>query len=530
MALALRVAPSPPSAVPDCSPFAARKFPTSRDTRRQKSPIFTIQASISERRTTQPASPPTDQDVREIPGTYGLPFIGHIRDRQDFFRNKEEFFKSRMEKYKSTVYRVNMPPGPPFFPDPRVIMLLDAKSFPVLFDTARVEKKDLFTGTYMPSPEFTGGYRTLSFLDPSEEKHTQLKNFCFEVLRMNRDRWFPEFARAASELWGVLEKQLAENGRAVFNDEFEQVAFNFLCRSVADRDPADPGMTCLGTDGPTLIKKWVFFQLAPILSLGLPMALEELTIHSLPLPFWLIKKDYERVHGFFFTHATRALGSAEKFGVTRDEACHNLIFNICFNTWGGMTFLFPAIVRLVARAGAQLHKDLAEEVRAAVRDADPGGRVTMRALENMPLVQSTVYEVMRLEPPVPLQYGRAKENFVLESHDGHFRVRKGELLGGYQPFATRDPKVFVDDPEMFKPRRFMGEKGQELLRYLVWSNGPETESPTVNNKQCAGKDFVIMIARLFVAELFLQYDSFDIEVSTAGLGSMSFTSLKKSTS
>jgi len=146
------------------------------------------------------------------------------------------------------------------------------------------------------------------------------------------------------------------------------------------------------------------------------------------------------------------------------------------------------------------------------------------------LVQSTVYEVMRLEPPVPFQYGRAKESFVIESHDGRFRVRKGELLGGYQPFATRDPKVFVDDPEKFKPRRFLGEQGQELLRYVVWSNGPETESTTVNNKQCAGKDFVVMIARLFVAELFLQYDSFDIEVSTAGLGSMSFTSLKKSTS
>lgn len=530
MALAVMVGPPPPTAMPDRSRFPVQIFPTSRAPRRQKGAIFTIRASISEKRATQPASPPIDQDAREIPGTYGLPFIGPIRDRQDFFRNRDEFFKSRMEKYGSTVYRVNMPPGPLFFPDPRVIMLLDAKSFPVLFDTNRVEKKDLFTGTFMPSPEFTGGYRTLSYLDPSEEKHAQLKNFCFEVLRMNRDRWIPEFGKAASELWEGLEKQMAEKDRAVFNDEFEQMAFNFLCRSVLDRDPAEPGLTCLGTDGPALIKKWVFFQLAPIYSLGLPMVLEEITFHSVPLPYGLIKKDFERIQGFFFTHGTRALNSAQKFGVTRDEASHNLIFNICFNTWGGMIGLFPAIVRLIARAGPQLHKDLAEEVRAAVRDADAGGQITMRALENMPLVQSTVYEVMRFEPPVPYQYGRAKENFVLESHDGCFKVRKGELLGGYQPFATRDPKVFVDDPEEFKPRRFMGEKGQDLLRYVIWSNGPETESPTVSNKQCAGKDFVLMIARLFVAELFLQYDSFDIEVSTAGLGSMSFTSLKKATS
>jgi hydroperoxide dehydratase len=44
-----------------------------------------------------------------------------------------------------------MPPGPPGFPDPRVILLLDAKSDPVLFDVNKVLKKDVFTGTYHPS-------------------------------------------------------------------------------------------------------------------------------------------------------------------------------------------------------------------------------------------------------------------------------------------------------------------------------------------------------------------------------------------
>ena len=184
--------------------------------------------------------------------------------------------------------------------------------------------------------------------------------------------------------------------------------------------------------------------------------------------------------------------------------------------------LFPCIVRLIARAGAHLHKDLAEEVRAAVK---AHGGLTMRALESMALVRSTVYEVMRIEPPVPFQYGRAKEDFNLESHERSYAVKKGELLGGFQPFATRDPKVF-ENPEEFMPRRFMGDDGQKLLKYVYWSNGPETENPTVSNKQCAGKDFVVMIARLLVAELFLQYDSFDIEFSPS---SVTFTSLKKAT-
>lgn len=496
-------------------PKSRVSFSLSRPTR--------IRASVSEK-AAQTESAPVKL-VKDIPGTYGPPLLGVLGDRKDFFDDREKFFKSRMEKYGSTVYRVNMPPGGPFFPDPRVIMLLDAKSFPVLFDTSRVEKRDLFTGTYMPSTDYTGGYRTLSYLDPDEEKHAQLKNFCFEVLMMNRDKWIPEFTRATQQLWETLEKQLAEKGRAVFNDASEHMAFNFLCRSVMDTDPAAPGPASLGSDGPSLMKKWIFFQLAPITSIGLPRGIEELTIHSLPVPFALVKKDYQKLHGFFTTHATRALDAAEKFGLTKDEASHNLLFNICFNTWGGMLLLFPSIVRLIGRSGAQLHKELADEVRAAVRTVG-GGRISMRALESMPLLKSTVYEVMRLEPPVPFQYGRARKDFMLESHDGLFRVKKGELLGGYQPFATRDPRVF-ENPDEFVPRRFMGEEGQQLLRYVVWSNGPETENPSVNNKQCAGKDFVVMIARLLIAEMFLQYDSFDMEMSGSAV---SFTSLRKAVS
>jgi hydroperoxide dehydratase len=71
-----------------------------------------------------------------------------------------------------------MPPGPFISQDPNVIVLLDAKSFPVLFDSSKVEKKDLFTGTYTPSLALTGGYRVLSYLDPSEPNHAKLKISC----------------------------------------------------------------------------------------------------------------------------------------------------------------------------------------------------------------------------------------------------------------------------------------------------------------------------------------------------------------
>ena len=152
--------------------------------------------------------------------------------------------------------------------------------------------------------------------------------------------------------------------------------------------------------------------------------------------------------------------------------------------------------------------------------------MTMAVMEEMPLMKSVVYEAFRIEPPVPLQFGRAKRDLVIESHNNAFEVKEGELLFGYQPFATKDPKIF-ERSEEFVGNRFLGV-GERLLKHVLWSNGPETESPIVGNKQCAGKDFVMLVSRLLVVELFLRYDSFDVQVGASPLGcSITLTSLKR---
>lgn len=470
-------------------------------------------------------SPPerTKLPLRKIPGDYGPPVVGPLRDRQDYFYNqgREEYLKSRMLRYESTVYRTNMPPGPFISSDPRVVVLLDGKSFPVLFDDSKVEKKDLFTGTYMPSTELTGGYRVLSYLDPSEPNHEKLKQLVFFLLKNSRDKILPEFHSTFSELFETLEKEVATAGRAGYNAHGEQAAFNFLARSLFGANPAD---TKLGRDAPKLISKWVLFQLGPVLTLGLPKPVEELLLRTVRLPPALIKADYKRLYDFFYESSEAVFAEADRLGISREEACHNLIFTTCFNSFGGMKILFPNMIKWIGRAGANLHTRLAREIRSAVEAH--GGKITMAAMEQMPLMKSVVYEAFRMEPPVPFQYGRAKRDIVIESHDAAFEIKEGEMICGYQPFATRDPKIF-DRPNEFVPDRFIGD-GEELLKHVLWSNGPETQSPSVKNKQCAGKDFVVFASRLLVVELFLRYDSFDIEVGASPLGAaVTVTSLKK---
>uniref|UniRef100_A0A1W7HBR1 Cytochrome P450 n=1 Tax=Scoparia dulcis TaxID=107240 RepID=A0A1W7HBR1_SCODU len=492
-----------------------------------------ITAAVSERPSSisQPPQPPhsTPQKpsklpLRKIPGDYGLPLIGPWKDRQDYFYNqgRDEFFKSRIHKHNSTVFRTNMPPGPFISFNPNVVVLLDGKSFPTLFDTDKVEKKDLFTGTYMPSTDLTGGYRVLSFLDPSEPNHAKLKKLMFFLLSHCRDRVIPEFGASYSQLFQSLESNLSTKGKAVFGAANDQAAFNFLARSFYGVDPND---TKLGSDGPAIVAKWVLFQLHPLLSLGLPRGIEDGILHTFALPPFLIKKDYQKLYDFFYQNSTPILDQAEKLGLSRDEACHNLLYATCFNSFGGMKIFFPNMLKWVGRAGVKVHTALAREIRAAI--ADNGGNLTMGAMERMPLMKSVVYESLRIEPPVPSQYGKAKKDFVVESHDAAFQIKEGEMLYGFQPFATKDARIF-DRAEEFVPDRFVGEEGERLLKHVLWSNGPETESPSVNNKQCAGKDFVVLMSRLLLVELFRRYDSFDIEVAPSPLGaSVTVTSLKR---
>lgn len=194
-----------------------------------------------------------------------------------------------------------------------------------------------------------------------------------------------------------------------------------------------------------------------------------------------------------------------------------------------MKVLLPGILSWLAKADATLHARLATEIRGAVAKA--GGKVTLEAVQSMELTLSVVYEALRMDPPVKFQYGHAKKDLVIEGYDAKYAVKRGEMLFGYQPMATRDAKVFGETAAQFVGDRFVGSEGRKLLKYVVWSNGPETESPSVSNKQCPGKDLVVLVGRLLVVDFFLRYDTFTADVGQELLGAkVVVTSLTKATS
>ena len=294
---------------------------------------------------------------KQVPGSYGIPYVSAIRDRLDFYYNQgqDKYFESRVQEYGSTVVRMNVPPGHFMARVPRVVAVLDAKRFPVLFDVTKVEKKDLFTGTFMPSTSLTGGYRVCSYLDPSEPTHAKVKQMLFSLLSSRKDAIIPTFRTHFSSLLATVESQLVLSGKSNFNTLNDATSFEFIGDAYFG---VLPSASELGTTGPTKAAKWLIFQLHPLVTLGLPKFLEEPLLHTFHLPPFLVKGDYKALYKYFSAAATKALDTAETLGLTREEACHNLLFATVFNNYGVPKVLLPGIPSCITGAGEKFHERL----------------------------------------------------------------------------------------------------------------------------------------------------------------------------
>ncbi|XP_015936127.1 fatty acid hydroperoxide lyase, chloroplastic-like [Arachis duranensis] len=454
---------------------------------------------------TPSSAPPVDLPLRQIPGSYGWPLVGSISDRLDYFwfQKPESFFRKRIEKHKSTVFRTNVPPSFPFFlnVNPNVIAVVDVKSFSHFFDMDLVEKKDILLGDFAPSLAYTGNMRVGVYQDPSEPQHGMVKNFTMDILKRSSGIWASELVSNLDKMCDNLESTLSNSSSASYLFPLQQFLFTFLTKTLSGADPSVDAKIADG--GYLMFDRWLALQLLPTVPIGILQPLEEIFLHSFAYPFFLVSGDYNNLYNFIKQHGKEVVNRGKlEFGLTEEESIHNLLFVLGFNAFGGFSVFLPSLIDAIATDTTGLQRKLAKEARE-----NGGSTLTLNSVKDMPLINSVVYEVLRLNPPVPLQYARARKDFTLSSHDSAFRVTKGELLCGYQKLVMRDPLVF-QEPESFKPDRFAND-GAQLLDYLFWSNGPQSGSATSSNKQCAGKDIVPLTAALIVAHLFRRYDSIE---------------------
>jgi hydroperoxide lyase len=238
---------------------------------------------------TAAATPP-----RHIPGGYGIPVLGPLRDRLDYFwfQGPEEFFRRRAAQHRSTVFRANIPPTFPFFlgVDPRVVAIVDTAAFTALFDNTLVDKRDCLIGPYNPSDSFTGGTRVGVYLDTEEPEHARTKAYSMDLLRRSSRVWAPEFLAGVDTMLTAVESDLAagKEGGASFLVPLQQCIFRFLCKAVTGADPAAESL--VDRFGFYILDVWLGLQLVPTQKIGaIPQPLEELLLHSFPFPSIIVK-------------------------------------------------------------------------------------------------------------------------------------------------------------------------------------------------------------------------------------------------
>ncbi|KAL7244897.1 hypothetical protein ACSBR2_000275 [Camellia fascicularis] len=193
-----------------------------------------------------------------------------------------------------------------------VVLVLDAISFPILFDTSKIN--------------------------------------CLDDL----------FTNLETELAGSTNK-----GHVDFISLNDRMCFDFVFRLFCDdKSPSD---TAIGSQGPELVD---MAMLQPFGLRKVPRFLKDFARNMNLIPNSFFTSNYNKLCDAFEVHAKPTLDEAVRMGIKRDEACHNLVFFACSNAYGGFKAWFPVLIKWVGLAGKDLHKQLANEIRTVVNSTN----------------------------------------------------------------------------------------------------------------------------------------------------------------
>jgi cytochrome P450 len=135
------------------------------------------------------------------------------------------------------------------------------------------------------------------------------------------------------------------------------------------------------------------------------------------------------------------------------------------------------------------HPEQQEILAAELAQVLAGRKPEIGDLEGLKFTEAFLLEAMRLYPPAWC-IGRQA---LVDVEIGGYRIPKGSTLFMSQWVVHRDPALF-EDPERFRPARWMGGEAQRLPRfaYFPFGGGPRV---------CIGNRFAMMEATLILAVL-----------------------------
>ncbi|KAF9072766.1 cytochrome P450 [Rhodocollybia butyracea] len=150
----------------------------------------------------------------------------------------------------------------------------------------------------------------------------------------------------------------------------------------------------------------------------------------------------------------------------------------------------------------RLQSELREEVTAALGDPSYDDLNS-----NLPLLDATVREVLRLHPPILENHHEARETIcvplsepIAGTTDTHLVIPKGTILEIPVNVVQTDPNVWGPDAEIFRPERWLERKKRGIRHereILAFSEGP---------RSCIGKAFALCEVKALTITLLRHFD------------------------
>jgi cytochrome P450 len=145
--------------------------------------------------------------------------------------------------------------------------------------------------------------------------------------------------------------------------------------------------------------------------------------------------------------------------------------------------------------------DARPELRAAlvaeVQERAPSGRLSIRQLASMSMLNRVVQETKRTAQVVPLVFGSAKKTFVL----GGYRIEEGTMLY-WAPFEHHQDAKVYPKPKVFDAERFTDERAENGRHPFAFA--PQGMGPSTGHK-CPGVDYATLFMQVFATVLLRDY-------------------------
>lgn len=287
-----------------------------------------------------------------------------------------------------------------------------------------------------------------------------------DILKTSSKVWQSEVISNLDVMWDTIEAGVAKDGSASVLVPIQKFLFNFLCRSLVGADPA--ASPKVAESGYQMLDLWIALMVMPTAPVGNNQAqqwirlslyselafrcvilivlytdvfqpLPEIFFHSWTYPFAFVSGGYNTLFEFVEKYGAETIKRGEtEFGLAQEEVVHNLLFILGFNAFGGFSIFLPTLLSTILSDKTGLQEKLREEVRGKVGMT---GEINFDSVKDMELVKSVVYETLRLHPPVPLQYARARKDFRLKSNDSVFEVKKGSTPSSPHLYFPSSPHL-----------------------------------------------------------------------------------------